>query len=975
VVHLFLPIMTHSVVFTSASSSLPPRSSTAAPKLSFSNIRGVLSDKDSVLRLLDLNKPVILSLCETFLCSRHEDISDLVHPEYSIIRRDRVNRHGGGILLYVHNSVVASRCPELEDPDHELIWISLKLNSVCGKRTVFFCSAYRPPSADASIFQHLSSAVDRIFSRNKFAEVVIVGDFNCHHSKWLNSSYTDNFGTSMFTDLVVGQNLTQLVKEPTRFSSNSAPSLLDLFLTNNPEGYALRVEAPLGTSDHAVVTAELKFGRASVKKQGSRQIFLYNKANWDGLMAYFRRKRLSKLLRNQSVDAACNLLTETIMAGVQRFVPSKSVKNKHTSSPWFNDDCSNAFLRKKEAFLAMQTNPDPDRKVAYQAAKKCYQHAISDAKAAYAQQLGDRMKTSSNKEWWKLLKRSIPGTTKSSVPQLEVDGSIVSESAEKANAFNAFFAAQCNYDAGDNSPTQSSLRPELSLCDIKFSRQLVLRTLKSLDTTKATGPDHISPIVLRKCASQLAFPLAYLFQLSFNSGVFPTSWKFANVTPVHKKGSKSEPSNYRPISILPVMSKVMEMVVNEQLREYLEVNQLLCPTQYGFRKNRSTVDVLSVLSQSWQNALNSGKEVIAITLDISKAFDRVWHAGLIAKLPSFGIGGRLLNFVSDFLSGRTQSVVLDGQSSNNLSINAGVPQGSVLGPTLFLLFIDDMRMNLDNNLHLFADDATLHAQINDSLDAQTTCDSLQADLHKIEEWSKRWCVSFNPSKCESFVLSRKRQPFNPCLNFCGARLSNVTSIKLLGITFTSDLNWNTHIQSIAKRASRILGMLRRAQWLLPKSGKVVAYKAFVRPLMEYASPVWNGGTTTALRLLDIVQNRAISAFGISDPVDCRIQFLSHRRKVAGLCVFYKFFNQPASSELRSLLPELSCPTRCTRHACAAHHLSLEVPKSRTDSHLRSFVPLFCRLWNDLPQSIFPDDFKMQRFKLGVNSFLSTLPQE
>jgi len=233
------------------------------------------------------------------------------------------------------------------------------------------------------------------------------------------------------------------------------------------------------------------------------------------------------------------------------------------------------------------------------------------------------------------------------------------------------------------------------------------------------------------------------------------------------------------------------------------------------------------------------------------------------------------------LAGRSQAVVVEGYKSSSLNINAGVPQGSVLGPTVFLIFVDNVRANLMNSLHLFADDATLDAQIDSHASACTVLKSLQDDLNHIEAWSKRWCVSFNASKCESFIISRKRQRCEPVFHFCGSQLTNVNKIKLLGLTFENDLSWSIHVTSLAKRASRLLGMLRRAQWVLPLSGKVTAYKAFVRPLMEYASPVWNGCYDSALHLLDIVQKRAISVFRIANPVELRIQPLAHRR------IYYK----------------------------------------------------------------------------------------
>ena len=237
----------------------------------------------------------------------------------------------------------------------------------------------------------------------------------------------------------------------------------------------------------------------------------------------------------------------------------------------------------------MQTYANIANKAEYHACKYRYQQVIRDAKSSYASELEDRLNSCSNKDWWKLFKNALPHSSKSTIPHLKVNNSILADSTEKAEAFNAFFASQSNFDTSASIPPNVSANPNYELSTVLINRNIVLRVLKSLNVSKATGPDGISPLVLSKCASQLAFPLSRLYNLSLTSGNFPSLWKFANVSLVHKKDAKCELTNYRPISILPVMSKVLEMIVNEQLRIYLEHNNLLCPTQYGFRNNNNNI--------------------------------------------------------------------------------------------------------------------------------------------------------------------------------------------------------------------------------------------------------------------------------------------------------------------------------------------------------------------------------------------------
>ena len=242
-----------------------------------------------------------------------------------------------------------------------------------------------------------------------------------------------------------------------------------------------------------------------------------------------------------------------------------------------------------------------------------------------------------------------------------------------------------------------------------FSCRKVRRVLLNLETKKAFGPDGIPPRVLKECAHELSPMLSRLFRLILKTGIYPSSWKHVLVQPVPKKGDRSNPSNYRPIALTSTISKVFETLLNAHFLRHLESHSLLSDHQYGFRKARSTGDILSYLTHVWSSSLRDYGETFAIALDISKAFDRVWHKALFAKLPSFGFPPSLCKLILSFLSNRSISVRVDGASSEPFPISSGVPQGSVLSPTLFLLFINDLLQSTKNPIHSYADDSTLHS--------------------------------------------------------------------------------------------------------------------------------------------------------------------------------------------------------------------------------------------------------------------------
>ena len=296
----------------------------------------------------------------------------------------------------------------------------------------------------------------------------------------------------------------------------------------------------------------------------------------------------------------------------------------------------------------------------------------------------------------------------------------------------------------------------------------------------------------------------------------------------------------------------MEHIIASNLTAHLNRHNILYDLQHGFRQKRSCETQLLQLVEDLGKQLIKGNQIDLVLLDFSKAFDKVNHLKLLYKLSQHGVKGNTLNWIRSFLLGRTQAVVLEGERSAEAPVTSGVPQGSVLGPLLFLLYINDLPQNIQSQVRLFADDTAVYLTVTSSEDANT----LQADLDTLQEWERTWDMEFNPSKCQVLHITRSRQPLQSQYTLHGQFLESVDSAKYLGVNITQDLNWNHHINEITGKANRTLGFVKRNVKTKNEAVKELAYKTLVRPQVEYASSVWNPHTKQNISKIEMVQRRA-----------------------------------------------------------------------------------------------------------------------
>ena len=496
---------------------------------------------------------------------------------------------------------------------------------------------------------------------------------------------------------------------------------------------------------------------------------------------------------------------------------------------------------------------------------------------------------------------------------------------------------------------------ESTLNQIEITESEVLEQLKSLDINKAFGPDNISPRLLKEGADHLAPILKHLFTTSIQAAVFPAIWKQANVSPVHKKDDKCQVSNYRPISLISCVGKLLERIIFKHVYNHLRDNHILSQVQSGFLPGRSTTAQLLEMYDIFSAALDCNKEMRVVFLDIAKAFDRVWFKGLLYKLRKSGIGGPLLQWFHSYLLNRQQRVVINGVTSAWKEIRSGVPQGSVLGPLLFLIYINDItNVVKDCKIRLYADDTCLFLEV---ADRESTAKLIDQDLKRIAEWAKKWLLTFSPTKTKSLVISNKKDlKLNPPIYFNNIEIEEVSSYSYLGLTLTQNLRWGDHVNVVSIKARKRLSMMLPLKYRLDRKTLQTMFLSFVSPIMDYGMVIWGGSYDCDINKLDKINNdgmRLITGAPSNSNVrklHAETGLLSFRDKCAfaTILMLYKVLNNLAPNFLNSRLPEHN-PGDSGYNLRNSNNIG-RLP-SRLETHRRSFFPRAINLWNAIPNAI------------------------
>ena len=612
-----------------------------------------------------------------------------------------------------------------------------------------------------SNFENLHS---KIKAENPFASF-FTGDFNAHSQFWWPDGDTTPEGTAL-DELFTNLGLSQLISEPTNFEPHKNPSCIDLVLTDQPN-----IVLDCGTRSsldslchHQLIHCKVNF-RIPPPPPFERKIWHYDRADIAAIKSSLTNFAWRQHLNiNTDPNWQVKTFTECLLNTMSNFIPNETKKIIPRDPPWITKPLKTFLNKKNRLFKNYKRHGYKDEdKVRLDAARIECQTKVETAKSTYLTNLGNKVNSTntSQKTYWKIINSVMNKCRAPKIPPLLVNNVFILNCKEKAKHFSDFFSQQCKLVVNNSVLPNLTFLTNKRINHIIIEPNEIISLIRKINPNKATGSDGISGKMLLLCDDSITLPLQIIFTNILSTSIYPDMWKLANVTPIFKKGNKQLIKNYRPISLLPICGKILEKIIFSRLYTYFQSNNLITKKQSGFRPGDSTTNQLIYLVDEIHQAFDSidSYEVRAVFLDISKAFDKVWHDGLIFKLEQNGISGSLLKLIQNYLSNRKQRVVLNNYNSEYTSVESGVPQGSVLRPLLFLIYINDLETNIKSNIKFFADDTMLFSIVkNPDLSAR----DLNHDLVKIQNWAHQWKLEFNPDPTkqatEVLFSCKKRLP-------------------------------------------------------------------------------------------------------------------------------------------------------------------------------------------------------------------------
>ena len=924
-----------------------------------------ISKKEELQRRIEVEKPMIVAVCEVKPKKYNEKSLEEYHiPHFDLHPVNLNNQTGRGIAIYTHESISKSVIQITSKTDFEEAGL-LEIRLRGGDLLLFGC-CYRSPTENAfskTNKENLNKLLKFVSCKN-YTHVCIVGDFNYRSINWISGNAPGNSTSdeNVFLETIQDCFFHQQVRKPTRRRGDTTPTLIDLILTNEElQVGEVKHLPPLGKSDHDVLSFDFI---CYIDSNSKKEKFMYSKANFtdmkNELLASDWTASYTDLCKNSKTNPNDHwiFIKTKLLELRNKYVPKISNKGKswkNIGSIPLDKETRNAIKEKEKAHRdwinSLRSGSAEESRLMYVKCRNKVNMLLRKSKRKLERDVALNAKKNP-KGFWNHVRRKLKtkGGVSPLLKNVKDETSMRFEDKEKAEILSEQYSNVFTSENLENIPVIGK-RTNKSIKDMLITESMVKKALMQLNPNKSPGPDQLCPSLLIELSDFLAKPLTTLFNLTLRTGILPTDWKNAFITPIFKKGSRNVAANYRPISLTVITCKILERFIRDKVVTHLYEENLLSNKQYGFISGRSTTTQLLNYLDFCIEEISHGYVVDSIYLDFSKAFDSVPHQRLLNKLTAYGIEGNIYKWIEGFLTGRRQEVCVNGVNSEATLVKSGIPQGTVLGPILFVIYINDLLDSLSSNGLMFADDTKIFRLITCKDDAS----ALQADLSKLEQWSISWQIKFNPDKCHVLTLGKfSNIRYTNRYVVYGNEIDHVFVEKDLGVFIDSELTFEEHVIKKSAIANALVGQIRRGFSYLDCQTFRRIYIAFVRPHLEYGQSIWSPFSKKLIRKLENVQIRATKLVdGLSKlPYNERLQrigipTLVFRRKRGDLIQMFKHFNVYDRQTLPPSFRPRQRPSRVHNFQLDDHHRYDGARGIRNNF----FYQRTRQTWNSLPPSI------------------------